>query len=73
MALRHIADLSVTQEPGCPEIGSVSARGLTGAGTLIFGDMNCNSMVEAVDPLFILRHIAALSVTLPAGCDPIGT
>ena len=62
--LRVVAGLSVTQEPGCPVIGSPVAS--------IFGDINCNDAIDSVDALFILRHTAALSVNLPAGCPPIG-
>jgi hypothetical protein len=46
---------------------------VVGAGSDVFGDINCNGVVEAVDPLFILRHTAALSVNLPSKCEPIAS
>ena len=61
--LRHVASLSIEQEPGCPEIGS----------TALFGDVDCDEDVDTVDALFVLRFVAALPVDVPKGCPPIGT
>lgn len=61
--LRHVVDLSVTQEPGCPQIGS---------GNPMFGDVDCSNTVDAVDALKILRHVVALPVSQNPGCTPIG-
>ena len=36
------------------------------------GDVNCSGTVTSVDSLLILRHNAGLSVSLPAGCPPLG-
>jgi Tol biopolymer transport system component len=36
-------------------------------------DMNCNGAVDAIDSLFILRHVALLPVNLPQGCFGIGS
>ena len=63
--LRHVAGLSVSQEPGCPSIGSQVAS--------LWGDVDCNVDVTAVDALFILRSVAGLPVNLPPGCPPIGS
>lgn len=61
--LRHAAGLDVTQEPGCPQLGS---------GAPPFGDVDCSGAVDAVDALLILRSVAGLPVTQPPGCGPIG-
>ncbi len=62
--LRWVANLSVTQEPGCPQIGSESAS--------LFGDVDCSGSVNPVDALADLRYVAGLPVNLPQGCGPIG-
>jgi hypothetical protein len=63
--LRHVALLSATPPPGCPEIGSGVAS--------LWGDADCNDAVDAVDALQILRHVAQLQVTQPPGCPAIGS
>jgi hypothetical protein len=68
---RFIAQLNISQQPGCPPIGVANAR-IAGAGSALFGDINCNGAIDAVDSLFILRFVASLSVSLPGGCGPIG-
>ncbi len=35
-------------------------------------DVNCDGFSDAMDGLLIQRHVAALPVTLPEGCPPIG-
>ena len=62
--LQHVAGLLVSQESGCPEIGSDFAS--------IFGDIDCHDDITAVDALFILRFVAGLQVSLPPGCPPLG-
>jgi hypothetical protein len=38
-----------------------------------FGDVNCDGLVDVLDVLNILRHIAALSeINLPPSCAEIG-
>jgi len=37
------------------------------------GDVNCSGVVDAVDALQILRHVASLPVNLPDGCPDIGS
>jgi hypothetical protein len=61
--LRHVAQLPVDQEDGCPPIGS----------SALFGDVDCDDDVDSVDALFVLRHVAALPVNVPKGCQAIGT
>lgn len=63
--LRYVAGLSVSQEPGCPEIGSEFAS--------MWGDVDCDGDIDAVDPLKILRYVAALSVNQSEPCPDIGT
>lgn len=62
--LRHVAALSVAQEPGCPGIGSEVAS--------LFGDVDCDDDVDSVDALKVLRHVAALSVAQEEPCADIG-
>jgi hypothetical protein len=61
---RAVAALSVTQEPGCPKIGSEVAS--------LFGDVDCDNDVDSVDALKILRYVADLSVSQEPGCPDIG-
>jgi parallel beta-helix repeat protein len=62
--LRHVAALSVSQEPGCPQIGSAG---------LLFADADCDGDVDSVDALKVLRHVAALPVTQSEPCADIGS
>jgi hypothetical protein len=69
--LRHVAALSVAQEPGCIPVGSVFARIAAGGG--FFGDVDCDQDVDSVDALKVLRHVAALSVAQTEPCADIGS
>ena len=63
--LRYVAQLSVSQEPDCPLIGSEVAS--------LFGDVDCGGAVNAVDALKILRFVAELPpLDAPIGCPPVG-
>lgn len=61
--LRHVAGLSVSQEPGCPAIGS---------GTPTWGDVDCDDDVDSVDALKVLRHVAGLPVQQNEPCTDVG-
>jgi hypothetical protein len=56
---------------GCDPVGT-PAFAPASQGTGPKGDINCDDSVTSVDALFILRHIALLSVNLPAQCPPLG-
>jgi len=62
--LRHVAGLSVSQQPGCPPIGT---------GDPVFGDVDCNGTANSVDALKVLRYVAGLSVAQTEPCPDIGT
>ena len=62
--LRFVAGLSVSQQPGCPPIGT---------GAPVFGDVDCNDAVYSVDALKVLRYVAGLSVAQTMPCPGIGT
>jgi len=49
----------------------MGARPPNGAECLPAGDVNCDGTRTSVDALFILRHVAALSVNQPDDCSPI--
>ncbi len=72
MVLRHLVDLPVSQEPGCPEIGGALAAALEVVADGVFGDVDCDAAVNAVDALKILRYVVSLPVSQPQGCSPIG-
>ena len=61
---RAVAALSVSQEPGCPKIGSEVAS--------LFGDVDCDNDIDTVDALKILRHVADLPVSQQEPCPDIG-
>ncbi len=63
--LRHVAGLSVSQEEGCPDIGTDVAGHL-------FGDVDCDNDVDSVDSLKVLRHVAGMSVSQDEPCTDIG-
>jgi hypothetical protein len=51
------------------EVGGIAA----GACVQQAADVNCSGAIDAVDALQVMRHIAALPVSVPAGCAAIGT
>ncbi len=61
---RHVAGLSVSQQRGCPAIGSDVA--------FLFGDVDCDNDIDAADALNILRFVAGLSVSQTEPCSDIG-
>jgi hypothetical protein len=63
--LRHVAQLSVSQNEPCPKIGDDVAS--------VWGDVDCNGGVSSVDALKILRYVAQLSVSQNEPCPDIGT
>jgi hypothetical protein len=63
--LRHVAQLSVSQNEPCPDIGEDVAS--------VWGDVDCNAEVTSVDALKVMRHVAALSVSQTHPCPDIGT
>ena len=68
--LRHVAAFSVSQEAGCPEIGSTV--NIAGASEHLWGDVDCNGSVSSVDALKQLRHVVAFSVLQDEPCPDIG-
>lgn len=63
-AVRHAADASVFQYPGCPEIGSDLDP--------VFGDLDCNDSVGTGDTLRILQYVGGISQTSANGCPGVG-
>ena len=68
--LRHVAAFSVSQEAGCPEIGSTV--NIAEASEHLWGDVDCNGSVNSVDALKQLRHVVAFSVLQDEPCPDIG-
>ena len=73
-ALRTVAGLFGSQRPGCPGLGESLGVNLApqGNGVPVYGDIDCDHDLDAVDALVILRFVAALPVNLPQGCPPLG-
>jgi len=71
--LRTVASLFVSQRPGCPGLGNPFSAAFApqGNGGPVFGDIDCDHDLDAVDALFILRFVASLPVNLPQGCSPL--
>ena len=66
--LRHDANLSVTQNEPCPDIGTMV---LIDDVERHWGDIDCDDLVNPVDSLKTLRHDADLSVMQMEPCpDP---
>ena len=61
---RSLINLDVSQEPGCPAIGSEVAS--------LFGDVDCDNDVDIGDAQKIARSLINLTVTQEPGCPPIG-
>ena len=62
--LRHVAQLAVSQNEPCPDIGTEVAS--------FFGDVDCSGSVTSVDALKVLRYVAQLSVAQMEPCPDIG-
>lgn len=72
--LRYVAGLSVLQTEPCTDIGTAAFAAPGSAPASVFGDVNCNGAVTAVDSLAILRYVAALPpLSTPPDCPEIGT
>lgn len=72
--LQFVAGLPVHQEDGCQTLGEPASAGAAPAGeTPIFGDVDCDNDVDAVDSLLILTFVAGLPVNLTQGCTPLET
>lgn len=68
---RHVAALPpLARHLPCPDLGSTVQISV---GPLPWGDADCNRVVDVVDALKILRHVAALPVTQTLPCPGIGT
>ena len=71
--LRHIASFSTNQQPGCPALGgALPAAAPAGDPPGLFGDVDCDDDVDAVDALGILRKVVAFSVSQNEPCADIG-
>lgn len=42
------------------------------AGCLLLANVDCDLSIDSIDALLILRWIAALPLSIPPGCPPIG-
>lgn len=71
--LQFVAGLPPVQEPDCPMLGSQAliASRPSGLPAVTFGDIDCDTDVDAVDSLLILTFVAGLPVDLPQGCAPL--
>lgn len=66
--LQDIAALPYDVEPGCPPLESQQIVVPAGFGERLWGDVDCDGDLDAVDALQILRHVAALSVDQEPDC-----
>ncbi len=55
--------------PRC-DIGAFEAQSFVPPPQGLQGDVNCDKAVDAVDALFVLRHVAGLPFTVPSCPDP---
>ena len=58
---------AIQNEP-CPDLGGPAAA----ADSSLFGDVDCDGDVDAVDGLLILRQVASLTVAQLDPCPDIG-
>jgi alpha-tubulin suppressor-like RCC1 family protein/plastocyanin len=67
---RYLLGLSVSQEEGCPDIGSDV---IVDAKTRTWGDADCDAGIAIGDALKTARHLLGLSVSQEEGCPEIGS
>lgn len=81
--LQYVAGQTPVQEIGCYQLGEPalqvvplgdsSGGGIGPAGEIpLFGDIDCDGDVDAVDSLVILKFVAGLPLGLPQFCEPLG-
>lgn len=69
--LQFVAGLPLNQEVGCFDLGE-PVFDLVPLGEIpLFGDIDCDGDVDAVDSLLILTFVAGLPVNLPPFCGPL--
>lgn len=69
--LQFIAGLAVNQEFGCIALGEPFLAVVPLGEVPLFGDIDCDGDVDAVDSLLILTFVAGLPVNLPQFCEPL--
>ncbi len=62
--IQHAAAISLSQNAGCPQIGSGVES--------IFGDVDCDGAADAIDALKILQFVAAIPSSQNEPCTDIG-
>ncbi len=71
--LQQVAGLPVNQQPDCPTLGGALPAALpAGDPPALFGDVDCDNDVDAVDALKVLQFVAALPFTQNEPCTNIG-
>lgn len=71
--LRNSAGLAYQQDPGCPAIGSIVNVAAPASAIAVFGDVDCDTDVDAVDALKILQFVAGLPFLQNEPCPDLGT
>ena len=72
--VQHVSAIEFSQEEGCPQLGvALPAAVPAGDPPVIFGDVDCDADVDAVDQLKILRFLVGFSVSQTEPCPDIGT
>lgn len=74
--LQANAALPYNQQPGCPDIGSeigIVALAQPAGDVALFGDVDCDGDVDAVDALKILQFVAGLPFGQSEPCPDLGT
>lgn len=71
--LQHVAAIPFTQDQGCPDVGgALPAAAPASEPPDVFGDVDCDGDVDAVDQLKILQFVAAIPFTQNEPCTDIG-
>jgi len=70
--LQEVAGLPYSQNEPCFDLGGTVSVAPAGATERIWGDVDCDSDVDSVDALGILRKLVAFPVNQQPGCPEIG-
>lgn len=70
--LQDVAGIGYSQTQPCPELGEAVAVAIASGQQALWGDLDCDGDVDAVDALQALRYLAGFGANQAPGCPSVG-